>query len=504
MYCQQEDCKNNCNGRGLCNPEKGVCTCFDTNRFGGKYCETVKCPNNCSGKGQCLATGACKCDDGYYGPDCAPRNCKDNCHFPNGECLLEPKPETIIDPRTGNKTTIMSLAHARGKCKCHPMFDGETCAIPRCPHGCSGNGVCDASTLTCQCNEGFGGRGCQYRTCKQKCLNGGHCVDGKCVCAPNFKGDDCSEPWLCPHDCHGKGACRNGKCYCKAGWEGIDCSQHAGPRKMMPPTDVKSAGCSPDCDKDNGLCVFRTFASPTNQTGLGRFECACRNGFTGPTCGVTAENLRIEIAKKEVLAKMDGDKKQQGQQGKASGDKATPVSTTCTPACSKPGGVCVQVTASSPAQCICKDGYSGATCDVPPPNQNKPTPTPPTPAPTQSANTTTTPTTTPTTPASPTPSKTALVTEGEYVEAPTSSSSSSSSSTTDNHETEATPEAPAAMMEVGATAYNNNNNNNNHHNGQQEPLMYENSEAWLLASQLEADHREDAMLLQALDQLIDY
>lgn len=94
-----------CSNGGLCDREVGECVCFES--YTGHACQRTVCPNDCNGRGTCesiseLATTAagtlfhkgldtgdttynlwdkkasygCKCDPGFYGPDCSLRHCK--------------------------------------------------------------------------------------------------------------------------------------------------------------------------------------------------------------------------------------------------------------------------------------------------------------------------------------------------------------------------------------------------------------------------------------------
>ncbi len=455
-YCQQRECKHSCHGRGVCDQTTGKCRCLDTLRYGGDFCETLQCPNNCFGNGECLPTGACKCNDGFFGSDCSPRNCREDCNYPNGRCVVKPQKTTVTDPVTGNVTDIVSMAAARGVCECHPLFKGETCNQARCPLDCSGKGTCDLSTYMCKCEKGFGGAGCQYATCKKKCVHGS-CLDGKCACDSNYKGEDCSEPWTCPKDCSGNGPCHNGKCYCKDGYEGEDCSMKSSDASVAkPPPPIQQGGCNPGCVSGQGACVLVQ----------DKFQCVCKGGFTGATC-----------AEKGVYTR----------------PRATNDLTKCDPPCSSPGGHCIQLDTITPAQCICSPGYSGVTCSIAPPptpaSEEGDAPAPAAPA----GPTPTTPAATPAAPTTPT-TPTAAAVESQSTTTTTTSSPSSSSSSSSS---------PSSLMEIGAVMSGANSRNNQFEYGSS-AVLYEETEAMRMAQALEDDQREDAMLLQALDQITNY
>jgi hypothetical protein len=87
-----------CSNKGICDREAGTCECFPG--YEGSACQRASCPSNdgqtCSGHGTCetikqiaaadygniyelwdeKATMGCVCDAGYYGADCALRECK--------------------------------------------------------------------------------------------------------------------------------------------------------------------------------------------------------------------------------------------------------------------------------------------------------------------------------------------------------------------------------------------------------------------------------------------
>merc|ERR1712072_167126 len=79
---------NACNGHGACIPESGACVCEQP--YFGLSCESTNCPNDCSGKGQCNTnTGKCACSQDpikYSGPSCEFMDCPAGCNAPAGEC----------------------------------------------------------------------------------------------------------------------------------------------------------------------------------------------------------------------------------------------------------------------------------------------------------------------------------------------------------------------------------------------------------------------------------
>lgn len=87
-----------CSNKGTCDRSAGLCECFPG--YEGSSCQRASCPSSadgmCSGHGTCQtlkelaeldngnyyelwdkdSTMGCKCDPGYYGPDCSQKKCK--------------------------------------------------------------------------------------------------------------------------------------------------------------------------------------------------------------------------------------------------------------------------------------------------------------------------------------------------------------------------------------------------------------------------------------------
>ena len=263
--CERRRCPNDCSARGICDLGTGQCQCLAG--FAGAACERKGCPSGCSGHGRCdEATGACACQLGWQGPDCAAISCPSNCSD-HGSC----------DALTG-------------ACVCEEGWGGADCALPAdggCLNGCSGHGICYEGT--CLCKGSRHGADCSKDACPKDCSDNGECVvgdDGKaaCVCAPGFRGADCSMASSCPlgaprldgmlgvpllatlgvsgPQCSGRGQClarvgRGGpgaQCLCKPGFGGAGC---------------EGTPCARNCS-GHGVCSSGA--------------CWCEPGWAGPEC----------------------------------------------------------------------------------------------------------------------------------------------------------------------------------------------------------------------------
>jgi hypothetical protein len=122
---------------------------------------------DCSNHGSCV-NGACNCDTGYAGTDCA--ECDTGYELSGGRCVV------VTD-----------------------SCDGVDCS----GHGSCVNGACN-------CDTGYAGADCA------ECDTGYELSGGRCVVAT----DSCDGV-----DCSGHGSCVDGACNCDTGYAGTDCSE---------------------------------------------------------------------------------------------------------------------------------------------------------------------------------------------------------------------------------------------------------------------------------------
>jgi hypothetical protein len=124
-----------CSNRGICDRDTGVCDCYEP--FEGHACQRNKCWNDCNGRGLCLPQRmlaemanhqydspwdamklwGCFCDVGFRGPGCSLHECP-----------------SMADPIGG--------------------FGNEA------GRDCSDRGHCQYKTGECKCFEGFHGAAC--------------------------------------------------------------------------------------------------------------------------------------------------------------------------------------------------------------------------------------------------------------------------------------------------------------------------------------------------------
>lgn len=151
-----------CSGKGICNVNTGVCSCFDgygssngannpasgiAPNCGFELVAASSCPTGvnansgiveCTGHGTCSSAFTCTCADGYVGVNCASMAC------PQGISWFD-----------------------------HPTATNEAHAMVEC----SNRGICDTLNGQCTCQEGFTGDACEKLECpgNNVCSNHGTC-----------------------------------------------------------------------------------------------------------------------------------------------------------------------------------------------------------------------------------------------------------------------------------------------------------------------------------------
>ncbi|KAJ0961168.1 hypothetical protein J5N97_000852 [Dioscorea zingiberensis] len=186
-------CKDDCNGRGVCNRELGECRCF--HGFAGDGCsQTLKLGCNFLGPpmrprgpwvtsvcaGHCDETKAkCFCGPGTKYPD---RPLTEPCGF-KMKLPLVSDGSLAADWTTVDEDVFTTNSSKHGWCNVDPedayslkVKFNEECA---CRHDCYAGKFCELPTLC---------------SCVNQCSGKGHCHSGSCECDSDWYGIDCSIP----------------------------------------------------------------------------------------------------------------------------------------------------------------------------------------------------------------------------------------------------------------------------------------------------------------------
>ena len=147
-----------CSNKGICDREAGACECFPG--YEGSACQRASCPSSggetCSGHGTCetikqiaaadngniyelwdeKATMGCVCDGGYYGADCALRECKygaDPLYFDDNANIRYSNWTVVLAARSGETTlagtySITFYDHFGEDWETGPLPHDATCA----------------------------------------------------------------------------------------------------------------------------------------------------------------------------------------------------------------------------------------------------------------------------------------------------------------------------------------------------------------------------------------
>ncbi|KAL6070194.1 G8 domain-containing protein [Balamuthia mandrillaris] len=147
-------------GRGACtaHPDMPEIDCAEVPEISLLSCPEL-CSEECPENAYCdCGTGECRCEAGFFGPDCQRDICASARCGPHGKCT--------------SRYLGGTLAPASAACVCEPPFTGPTCEANPCEGvTCSGNGVCmplGETAYYCQCNNGFNGDNCE-NTCDGFC-----------------------------------------------------------------------------------------------------------------------------------------------------------------------------------------------------------------------------------------------------------------------------------------------------------------------------------------------
>ena len=196
----------------------------------------------------------CSCLASYFGARYAGSNCEQDIGCPMGHSgahCAEDIDECASHPCRYGGTCLDSTTHgpvALGfyQCECTAGWFGHDCDsdVDECDSfPCVNGGTCmqrpGQTVYDCRCPRGYSGHNCEENmlACEsQPCVNDGVCVDRvnayRCLCGPNFDGDECDIPLFNDHcslnPCQNGGICRmehaRAVCQCLQGWTGEFCT----------------------------------------------------------------------------------------------------------------------------------------------------------------------------------------------------------------------------------------------------------------------------------------
>lgn len=247
--------------------------------FGGDDCgrvvETPHCPVYCSGHGSCGDMG-CSCVHSQL-----------STIWGGAGCATIRQPEGCTHGCSGKGTCVEHLGlTGKGKCVCATGFGGAACElVDRCPYRCSGRGNCILGV--CACSEGWKGDECTVPACPADCSHHGKCMAPSnpgavavCICAGGWSGLAC-DVWRphCPNRCSGHGKCVDGRCECAPGFRGDDCGLAV---DSAPVTSERLVASPSSC----GGLMCNGHGRCRRGRAEGTVLCECFHGYGGPTCAV--------------------------------------------------------------------------------------------------------------------------------------------------------------------------------------------------------------------------
>eukprot|EP01135_Chromosphaera_perkinsii_P000710 Nk52_evm22s150 gene=Nk52_evmTU22s150 len=293
--CAIHKCKEDCNGRGVCDTKKGICQCHSL--FFGEACEKQHCP--VFPDVQNIANYACNKDDPNSACECG-GTVRGHCDYTKGTCVCEsrfasltcgacsanfqgemcgiafnqckgwesdPNSPGVVIPCGGKKCNNVT-----GQCSCgsddyypekDPNNEDSYCKHRKCNGGCS-DFPCNYKIGKCVCGMGYYGENCQYKKCDGDCnhiptpyedlrqQNKCDKTTGKCACGPNWTGDNCRDIANC--DCSNRGKCIYNvqtyqiQCVCEDPYFGDKCENIKCPGKPLPCTSVDHGECIQNYD----------------------------------------------------------------------------------------------------------------------------------------------------------------------------------------------------------------------------------------------------------------
>ena len=331
--CTKKSClgsPHECNNRGECNNETGICQCHKVEgqaKFYGEACEYMYCPKfedkeECGGsnRGSCNKnSGVCTCKSNFDGENCghcSDKNYGEDCAKIYLDCPSWTPPN---EPKAIECGGFGTCNNKTGTCICDhgTLRTGEDCKSILCfppedPLQCSGDsrGDCDLNTGKCVCKSGekvYFGEHCEKTQCRKQegqehlcnhipldpSRNENYCDDSKgaCMCKGVWTGIYC-EVEHCKgynlleknEDCFGRGVCNDEKkCVCGSGSYGELCEKTVCGGLQIP---------APNPLTDTSFCNARgtclqlscdNFPGYENKLCLDS-KCVCNSGFKGETC----------------------------------------------------------------------------------------------------------------------------------------------------------------------------------------------------------------------------